>query len=43
MAGTYLWIEPEYDLAIVFLTNHAGLDGRVRKGIVNAVMAAVEL
>ena len=42
MSGTYLWIEPEYDLVIVFLTNRVGLDGRVRKGIVNAVLAAVE-
>ncbi len=42
MSGTYLWIDPEYDLVIVFLTNRVGLDGRARKGIVNAVMAAVE-
>ena len=42
MSGTYLWIEPEHDLVIVFLTNRVGLDGRVRKGIVNAVMAALE-
>jgi len=42
MSGAYLWIEPDSDLVIVFLTNRVGLDGRVRKGIVNAVMAALE-
>jgi CubicO group peptidase (beta-lactamase class C family) len=42
MSGTYLWVDPEYDLVVVFLTNRVGLDGRVRKGIVNAVLAAVD-
>lgn len=42
MTGTYLWIEPEADLVIVFLTNRANTDGRARKRILNAVMAALE-
>ncbi len=42
MTGTYLWIEPEADLVIVFLTNCIGWDGRARKGITNAVMAALD-
>lgn len=41
MTGTYLWIDPEADLVVVFLTNRANLDGRRRKAIVNAVMASV--
>ncbi len=42
MTGTYLWIEPDLGLAVVFLTNRVGLDGRRRKAVVNAVMAALE-
>ena len=42
MTGTYLWIEPEIGLVVVFLTNRVGLDGRRRKAVVNAVMAALE-
>ncbi len=40
MTGTYLWIEPEADLVVVFLTNRADLDNRRRKAILNAVMAS---
>lgn len=42
MTGGHLWIEPEADLALVFLTNRAGTDGRARKRIINAVMGALE-
>lgn len=41
MTGGYLWIDPEFGLVVVFLTNRANLDGRRRKSIINAVMASV--
>ena len=42
MAGTYLWIDPEADLVVVFLTNRINWDRRGRKAVLNAVMAALE-
>lgn len=41
--GTYLWIEPEYDLIFVFLTNRWGqLDAYLKRAL-NAVIAAASL
>ena len=42
MAGTYLWIDPDADLVVVFLTNRINWDRRGRKAVLNAVMAALE-
>lgn len=40
--GTHLWVDPENDLVVVFLTNRWGWDGIAKKRIANAVIAAVE-
>ncbi len=40
--GTHLWIDPENELVLVFLTNRWGLDSGVKQRILNAVMAAIE-
>lgn len=42
VTGTYLWIDPEADLVVVFLTNRWGVDRRSRALVVNAVMASLE-
>ena len=40
--GTHLWIDPQTELVMVFLTNRWGVDGRTKQCIMNAVMAALE-
>ncbi len=39
--GTRLYIDPEYDLIVVFLTNRWGLESDTPKRIVNAVLGAL--
>jgi CubicO group peptidase (beta-lactamase class C family) len=39
--ATLLWIEPDYDLAFVYLTNLWGMDNRVAHMCLNAVLAAM--
>jgi CubicO group peptidase (beta-lactamase class C family) len=40
--GTHLWVEPDLDLVLVFLTNRLGVEGRVRTAVFNAAMASLE-
>ncbi len=40
--GTGLWIDPEWDLVCVFLTNHFGIDDHVRTGALQAVYSALQ-
>ncbi len=40
--GTYFWVDPEYDLVCVFLTNRWGLDHEVARRIINAVYGAIK-
>ena len=42
LTGTYMWIDPEGELVVVFLTNRTTMDRRVRKKIVNAVLSCLE-
>lgn len=42
MTGTYLWVEPRGGIVVVFLTNRVTMDRRVRKKIVNSVLACLE-
>lgn len=39
--GTLLWIDPDWDLVFVFLTNHFGLDDHARQGALQAVYGAL--
>jgi CubicO group peptidase (beta-lactamase class C family) len=39
--ATLLWIEPDYDLAFVYLTNLWGMDNRVAHMCLNTVLAAM--
>jgi CubicO group peptidase (beta-lactamase class C family) len=41
--GTYLWIEPEFDLVFVFLTNRWGQDETTMKRALNVALAAASL
>jgi CubicO group peptidase (beta-lactamase class C family) len=41
--GTYLWIDPEWDLAFVFLTNRWGIETDTARRTLNAVYGALEL
>jgi CubicO group peptidase (beta-lactamase class C family) len=41
--GTYLWIEPEFDLLFVFLTNRWGNDDWTLKRALNATIAAASV
>jgi CubicO group peptidase (beta-lactamase class C family) len=40
VTGTYLWVEPEFDLVFVFLTNRWTQDDTTLKRALNATIAA---
>jgi CubicO group peptidase (beta-lactamase class C family) len=39
--GTYFWVDPDYDLVFVFLTNRWGLEHETPRRILNAVYGAM--
>ncbi len=39
--GTLLWVDPDWDLVVVFLTNLWGAEEHVRLGLLLAVYAAL--
>jgi serine-type D-Ala-D-Ala carboxypeptidase len=41
--GTYLWVDPAWDLAFIFLTNRWGLETDTARRALNAVYGALEL
>jgi CubicO group peptidase (beta-lactamase class C family) len=40
--GTLLWIDPDYDLIHVFLTNHWAMEWHIQQAALQAVYAALE-
>lgn len=40
--GTLLWVDPDYDLVYVLLTNHWGIEGHIQHTALQAVYAAFE-